>query len=137
MDDSTRPSLPEPDSVSPVPESVATGGDEEAAEKALEHLPPEHREALRRLHRRVEQAAETIERLRAENERLRRRVEELEAQPSFPDDETVLTLDEDPEDVKQRITRFIDAIDTYLGVSADEDESGDASADAADASSDP
>lgn len=114
MDESTRPSLPEPDSVSPVPESVSAGGEEDPS-LDVSHLPPEHQEVVERLHRRVEQAAATIERLRAENERLRRRVEELEAQPAFPDDETVLALSEDPDDLKQRITRFIDAIDTYLG----------------------
>jgi predicted RNase H-like nuclease (RuvC/YqgF family) len=134
MDDSTRPSLPEPDSVSPVPESVAE--EDAEGEASFEHLPAEHRDVMQRLYRRVEQAAATIERLRAENERLRRRVEELEAQPSFPDEETVLTLDEDPEDVKQRITRFIDAIDTYLDVSVDEDSSGDGAADANEAPSD-
>ena len=136
MDESTRPSLPGPDSVSPVPESVAEEDGAEG-EARFEHLPAEHRDVMQRLYRRVEQAAATIERLRAENERLRRRVEELEAQPSFPDEETVLTLDEDPEDVKQRITRFIDAIDTYLDVSVDEDPPGDGPADANEAPPDP
>jgi hypothetical protein len=57
---------------------------------------------------------DTIERLRAENERLRRRVEELEAGPDLPDDETHLSLDDDPEALRERITDFIDAIDAYL-----------------------
>jgi predicted RNase H-like nuclease (RuvC/YqgF family) len=119
MDESTRASLPEPDSVSSVPESVSSeAGADEAPD--LSHLPAEHREAMRRLYRRVEQAAATIERLRTENERLRRRVEALEAKPAFPEDETVLALDEDPQDVKQRITRFIDAIDAYLEAAEDE-----------------
>lgn len=132
MDESTRPSLPEPDSVSSVPESVSSG-EESDGQSGLGHLPVEHREAMQRLQQRVEQAAATIERLQAENERLRRRVEELEAQPAFPDDDTVFALDEDPEDVKQRITRFIDAIDTYLEASEADD--GDEAA--ADASDDP
>jgi len=113
MDESTRASLPEPDSVSPVPESVSDD-DGEAEAKDLSHLPAEHREIVRRLHRRVEQAVETIEALRAENERLRQRVEELEAKPSFPEAETVLTLDDDPEEVRERISYFLDTIDTYL-----------------------
>ena len=111
MDESTRASLPEPDSVSPVPESVS---DDDGEAKDLSHLPAEHREVVRRLHQRVEQAVETIEALRAENERLRQRVEELEAKPSFPEAETVLTLDDDPEEVRERISHFIDTIDTYL-----------------------
>ena len=133
MDESTRPSLPKPDSVSPVPESVsAEAGDE--ATPSFGHLPVEHREAMQRLYRRVEQAAATIERLREENQRLRRRVEELEAQPAFPDDETVFALDEDPDEVKERITRFINAIDTYLEAPAEE--STDDSADPPDNASD-
>jgi regulator of replication initiation timing len=128
MDDSTRPSLPEPDSVSPVPESVSSGAEDESA-PTFEHLPAEHRAPMQRLYRRVERAVETIERLRAENERLRRRVEELEAQPTLPDDETVFALDEDPEEVKERITRFIDAIDTYLEGSSVEEASDDGAAD--------
>ncbi len=115
MDESTRASLPEPDSMSPVPDSVsATEEDEEVEVPDFSHLPAEHRDTMRRLHRRVEQAAATIEQLRAENERLRRRVEELEAQPAFPEADTVLTLDDDPEAVRERISRFIDVIDTYL-----------------------
>jgi predicted RNase H-like nuclease (RuvC/YqgF family) len=113
MDESSRPSLPGPDSVSPVPESV-TDEDDEPVRRDVSHLPEEHRDAVRRLRRRVEEAIDTIEALRAENERLRRRVEELEAQPAFPEAETVLTLDDDPDAVKERIGRFIDTIDTYL-----------------------
>ncbi len=114
MDESTRASLPRPDSVSSVPESVS---DDEAETPDFSRLPDEHRDTMRRLYRRVEAAAETIEQLRTENEQLRRRVEELESQPAFPEAETVLTLDDDPEDVKARITRFIDAIDRYLDAS--------------------
>lgn len=80
----------------------------------VSHLPSEHRDAVRRLRRQVETAVETIETLRAENRRLRERVAELEAQPTFPDDESVFALDEEPDALKARITRFIDAIDAYL-----------------------
>lgn len=117
MDESTRASLPESDDVPPVPESVSSeDGDEE--EPDFSDLPAEHRDTMRRLYRRVEQATVTIERLRAENERLRRRVEELEEQPAFPDAETVFSLDDDPDAVKERINRFIEAIDTYLEATA-------------------
>lgn len=127
MDESTRVSSSDPDSVSSVPESVS---DAEAEAPDLSHLPDEHRDPMRRLYRRVEEAAEMIEHLRTENEQLRRRVEKLKAQPAFPDAETVLTLDDDPADVKERITRFIDAIDTYLdasepGTASDADDASD------------
>lgn len=122
MDESTRASLPEPDSVSPVPESVTSAGGASDAPD-VSHVPAEHRPAVRRLHRRVEQAAEAIQQLRAENERLRRRVEELEAQPSFSEDETVLTVEDDPEEVRDQITRFIDTIDAYLDAAAPDPES--------------
>jgi predicted RNase H-like nuclease (RuvC/YqgF family) len=94
--------------------------EDEDGPAGLDHLPAAHRETVRRLQRRVEQAVATIERLRSENRRLRDRVEELESQPAFPEDETVFTLDDDPEAVKERINRFIDAIDTYLDASPDD-----------------
>ena len=103
---------PEPDPATPVPDS--TSGAEEGDEGPLAHLPAEHRDAVRRLSGRVRQAVETIERLRAENERLRRRVAELEAGPDLPADETHLSLDDDPDALRERITDFIDAIDACL-----------------------
>ncbi len=114
MDESTRASLPEPDSVSPVPESVSPEKSDPRTDVDVSSLPPEHRDVMRRLRRRVEEAAETIERLRSEKERLQRRVEELEAEPRFPDDKAILSVDDDPEAVRGRIDQFIDAIDTYL-----------------------
>jgi len=114
MDESTRPSLPEPDPMSPVPDAVSSRDGDEANAPDVSDLPEEHRDEIRRLHHRVEQAVATIERLRAENARLRQRVDELEEQPAFPDAETVFSLDDDPAAVKERINRFIDAIDTYL-----------------------
>jgi len=114
-------SLPESDTASSLPETAS----ENAGEDLDGTVPDEHRDGLRRLARRVEQAVETIERLRAENERLRRRVEELEAGPDVPEGETLLTLEEDPEALRDKITHFIDAIDAYLdrpaaGLSDDE-----------------
>ena len=111
MDDSP-PSLPESDPASPLPASITPEDVDSAVD--LSHLPEEHRDVVRRLHRQVKRATATIDELQAENERLRRRVEELEAQPAVPEDETVLTFDDDPEALRTRITQFIDAIDTYL-----------------------
>jgi len=108
--DTPDASLPEsgPVSSGPDPAPDDSDGDLDGT------VPDAHRDVLRRLTRRVEAAVETIERLRAENERLRRRVEELEAGPDLPEDETLLTLDDDPEALRDRITQFIDAIDAYL-----------------------
>jgi FtsZ-binding cell division protein ZapB len=108
--DTPDASLPESDPASSLPDSAT----DEAGANHDGPVPDAHRDVLRRLTRRVEEAVETIERLRAENERLRRRVEELEAGPDLPDDETILTLEDDPEALRDRITRFIDAIDAYL-----------------------
>ena len=108
----TDSSRPEPDPATPVPDSTSDA--DEKDQGPLAHLPTEHRDAMRRLSRRVRQAVDTIERLRAENERLRRRVEELEAGPDLPDDETHLSLDDDPDALRERITDFIDAIDACL-----------------------
>jgi len=108
--DTPDASLPESDPVSPGRASAAEEGD-----AALDGPVPEaHRRRLRRLARTIEQAVDTIERLRTENERLRRRVEELEAGPDLPDDETLLSLDDDPEALRDQITQFIDAIDAVL-----------------------
>lgn len=114
--------LPESAPASPVPDSVAQPKtDENSAEESapslqndFDHLSEEHRDVMRRLARRVKKAVATIENLRAENERLRQRVEELEAQPDYPEDETILALDDDPDAVRERITQFINTIDTYL-----------------------
>jgi predicted nuclease with TOPRIM domain len=131
MDDSS-PSLPESSPASPVPDSVsetdAPDADASAAgvAEALDvpdGLPDEHREVVRRLSQQVAAAVETIEELRAENERLRRRVEELEAGPEIPDDETLFTLDDDPDAVREQITEFIDTIDSFLATASDADES--------------
>lgn len=110
MDDPTRPPLPHSNPAPPVPDSIRpTDSDEE-----LTHLPPEHRAVVRRLRTQVERATTALERLRAENERLRRRVEELEQRPALQPDTTTFVLDEDPDALRDRISSFIDAIDTYL-----------------------
>jgi len=121
MSDLRHTSLPEHDAVLPVPESVRSAADR--TREGQRDRPEEHRTGLQRLHRQVEQAVETIQRLRAENERLRQRVRELETRPALPDDQTILTLDGDPDAVQERIADFIDAIDAYLEATAPEGES--------------
>lgn len=107
-----RASIPESNPAVPVPDSVAVQA--EARSLDLSHVPAEHRDIVRRLHARVERAATSIERLRAENERLKARVKELETRPAVPPEKMILTLDDDPDAVRDRITSFIDAIDAYL-----------------------
>lgn len=119
-------SLPDSTPASPVPDSVSQNrrSDRNRTEPGddvpedVSHLPEEHQRVMQRLARRVKEAVTTIDGLRAENERLRRRVEELEAQPDYPEDETVLALDDDPDAVRERITQFINTIDAYLETSA-------------------
>lgn len=120
MPDSAHPSLPESDPAPPVPDSVRPGASDD---EDLTHLPPEYRAAVRRLRAEVDRATAALTRLQAENERLRRRVEELEQRPAIRPDTTTLVLDDDPEALRDRITSFIDAIDTYLenGSSASEE----------------
>lgn len=155
MNDALDRSLPDPDAPSSMPESVASeeqspdsgsphenpadtpsGGDEDRAadpEADCSHLPEAYRDAFRRLHRRVERAADTIDRLQAENERLRKNVQELSERPVVPDDKAVLTLDDDPEALRSRVSRFIDAIDEYLeATSPEEDAEDEESSDTAD-----
>lgn len=121
MDDSDT-SLPVPDPLSAVSEEDAAD-DEAPNDLELSDVPPEHRDVLRRLHRRVTAAATAISRLRLENERLRERVEELEAGPDLPEEGTVLALDDDPEALRGQITHFIDAIDAYLDPDASSESS--------------
>lgn len=124
-------SLPESTPASPVPDSVSDSAADSVPEtngtaeqndsspnKDFSHLPPEHREVVQRLYQKVKTAIETIGRLRAENERLRERIAELEAKPDLPEDEAILALDDDPDEVRERITQFINTIDTYLDTSA-------------------
>ena len=112
MDDPTHPSVPESDPAPPVPDSVRPDTSDE--EEDLTHLPPEHRATVRRLRAQVDRATTALNRLQAENERLRRRVEELEQRPAIQPDTTALVLNDGPEALRDRISSFIDAIDTYL-----------------------
>ena len=112
MDDPARAPLPHSDPAPPVPDSIRPT--DSAPGEELTHLPPEYRAAVRRLQVQVERATTALNRLQAENERLRRRVDELEQRPVLQPDTTSLVLDEDPETLRDRISTFIDAIDTYL-----------------------
>lgn len=112
MDEPTRASLPDSDPAPPVPESVMP--DETSPDDDLSHLPPEYQDTVRRLRAEVDRATTALDRLQAENERLRRRVAELERRPAVHPDTTTLVLDDDPSALRDRISAFIEAIDTYL-----------------------
>ena len=119
MDDAPT-SLPESTPASPVPDSVSEASapvkqaDTPSDAAPAADVPDAHRDVVQRLYQQVRAAISTIEELRTENERLRKRIEELEAEPEVPDDETILALDDNPEEVREQITQFINTIDTYL-----------------------
>lgn len=71
---------------------------------------------LARLRERVEKAAHEIERLRQENARLAERVAELAQEDIMPADQhpAAVTIGENPEELKQKIQGFIDALDRVL-----------------------
>lgn len=73
-------------------------------------------QALERLRERVEAAAAEIERLRAENAELAARVRELAALDAAGGDATVLglSIDEEPEALREKIEGFIAVIDRML-----------------------
>ncbi|MFB6098895.1 MAG: septum formation initiator family protein [Salinibacter sp.] len=112
MDEPTHPELPNSNPAPPVPDSIQPGDSDEGEE--LTHLPPEYRAVVRRLRAQVARATTALDRLQAENERLRRRVEELEQRPALQEDTTAFVLDDDPEALRARISHFIEAIDTFL-----------------------
>ncbi len=73
---------------------------------------------MERLRRHVARAAETLDALSRENERLRARARELEANPGLDHDGTLLPLDETPGDLRKKVESFIEAIDAHLAESA-------------------
>lgn len=95
-----------------MPDSIHPTNSEDDEE--LTHLPPAHQDVVRRLRAKVERATALLDRLQEENERLRQRVQELEQRPAISGDKTVLALDDDPDILRDRISAFIEAIDTYL-----------------------
>ncbi len=70
--------------------------------------------ALERLRQRVEAAAAEIERLRAANASLAERVQALADEVADGDDLPSLTLEGDPDELRTKVERFIDAIDQML-----------------------
>ena len=70
--------------------------------------------SLERLRDRVENVAHELKRLREENQALSERIRELESRPGVDAQGTFLSLDHDPEQLRRKISGFIEAIDRYL-----------------------
>jgi regulator of replication initiation timing len=126
MTDSSRPSLPPPSdtdrSAASEHESAPTDAscpDPASAtptsiDAARENIPEPFREAVSALRKQTQTAAETIRALRAENQRLREKVEELSQRPDVRDNDAFAHFDDDRDALRERIQHFIDAIDDHL-----------------------
>lgn len=79
-----------------------------------EHVRLKSMSSLERLRDRVENAAHELKRLREENHALSERIRELESRPAVNAQGTFLSLDHDPEQLRRKISGFIEAIDRYL-----------------------
>lgn len=126
MTDSSRPLLPSPsdtdqpaasehgsvptDASSPAPASATPT----SLDAAQENIPKPFREAVFALRKQTQMAAETIRALRAENQRLRKKVEELSQRPNVRDNDAFAHFDDDRDALRERIQHFIDAIDDHL-----------------------
>ncbi len=71
-------------------------------------------ESLRLLRDRVQKTAQELNRLHKENQKLAQRVAELERGPAIDPNTTILSFEENPDRLRERINGFIQAIDTYL-----------------------
>lgn len=112
MSEQSRTSMPDSDPTSPFSDPNASDSDEENRDSS--QVPPVHRDVIRRLRTKVEQAAAQVEHLKRENARLRERLKELKKRPAISPDQTALAVEADPDALRDQIATFIDAIDTYL-----------------------
>ena len=91
------------------PDAAASLADREAP-PALENL----RATVQRAATELERLREETHQLREENEQLRQRIDRLEKDPSAGRDGTALLVDDEPQDLRQQINQFIEAIDAHL-----------------------
>lgn len=82
--------------------------------QAHAHLTLNPSNSLARLRDKVEEAAHELIRLRDENSRLSRRLQNLESKYSVQPGETQITLDETTDSFQHRVKSFIRSIDKYL-----------------------
>jgi len=71
-------------------------------------------QSLERLRDRVQAAVNELDRLRKENAALTERIEHLETRPTLDVDGTLLTFDENPDALREKVEGFINTIDEYL-----------------------
>ena len=125
MTDSSSPSLPPPSNADGSATSETASDSAHAPssdaspnptslDAAQANIPEPFREAVCALREQTQTAAETIRALRAENQRLRDKVEELSQRPDVGDDDAFAHFDDDREALRRRIQHFIDAIDDHL-----------------------
>mgnify|MGYP006293377127 FL=1 len=118
MTDSHRPSLPpSSESDGTVSPDEATGATTPSTGADDLDVPEPFREAVDALREEVEAAAETIRNLRAENARLRQRIDVLLERPDVSDDDAFILLEGKRVQLRDRIQQFIDAIDDHLATS--------------------
>ena len=77
---------------------------------------------MERLRNRVEAAVAEIERLRAENVALAARVDKLAAHEVVGETTPGLTVEGDPDALREQVEGFIEAIDQMLAVSSSDEE---------------
>lgn len=117
---STDPTSPDSPSHADPSESAPPGDprsddgarDAPGTDDASADSPPSIEELLDRLRARTDQLVKELRRLRAENRRMRARLDELE--DLVESSETLLPLDESQEELRTRIEGFIDVIDDRL-----------------------
>lgn len=75
---------------------------------------PKGDEALRRLRGKVAEALGEIERLREENLYLKQQLEALRSAPRPAEHDVLLSLEDDPDELRRTIDEFIEALDRHL-----------------------
>lgn len=75
--------------------------------------------ALDSIRNRVRAAADEITRLRAENDELRRLLEQARARPAIDPTDLVFRLSEDPDELRRAIDDYIEMLDLYIGSKTD------------------
>lgn len=75
-------------------------------------------EAMERLKGRVEAAADEIIRLRSENNRMASDIADLRSTVTEAEKKLAVIFDENPEELRTRVSGFIAAIDDYLQTEA-------------------
>lgn len=115
---SDTPERDMPDAEGPSQQDMFTESDDahsiDPARTGRRSLSPKTERALERLRDRISLAARELRRLREENARLHRQVEELQTRGLGEVDGTPVVFTEDASALKSKVERFIESIDLYL-----------------------